>query len=164
MKHSDKFYLVNINDADFSEGDTIKFEMPPMCSGDYEATVFKDEKGLFIARDKNWFEGCRDYAIIKKQPAPTPEAMLEEVGKLNPKALIVSGITERDQKGLNACIVDIDRTDNVLVYDYEKLIDYWMKGGMSNEDAAEWYSYNVSRIFERREHGDKNAPKIKNYE
>ena len=63
MKHNEKFYLVNIDD-DFKEGNTIVFEMPSFCSGDYEAKVMKDEKGLFIPKKDNYFEGCRDYEVL----------------------------------------------------------------------------------------------------
>lgn len=48
-----------------SEGDTIEFEMPPFCSGDYEAKVYKDQHGLYIDRENNFFTGCREFSKKK---------------------------------------------------------------------------------------------------
>lgn len=66
----EKYYLVNIlkdikkQERDkFKEGKTIYFEMPSFCSGDYEAKIYKDELGLYIDKDDNYFEGCRDFYI-----------------------------------------------------------------------------------------------------
>lgn len=47
--------------ADLKEGDIIEFEMPSFCSGEYIATIHKDEIGLYIDRKENQYEGCRDY-------------------------------------------------------------------------------------------------------
>lgn len=63
MEHNEKFYLVNI-DYTFNEGDRIIFEMPSFCSGDYDAEVMKDDKGLFIPKKDNFFNGCRDFDVI----------------------------------------------------------------------------------------------------
>ena len=64
-----KFSLINIeNDFHFGfqEGDKIVFEMPSFCSGDYEAIVKRDENfGLYIDEDDNYFNGCRDFEIIR---------------------------------------------------------------------------------------------------
>jgi len=48
------------------EGDIIQFEMPPFCSGDYEAVVKRDASGLYIEHDDNYFNGARDINIKKK--------------------------------------------------------------------------------------------------
>ena len=65
----EKYYLINLEEyrqLDLKEGDVIVFEMPPFCSGEYEAQIMKDDLGLFIHQDDNYFEGCRDYEIRKK--------------------------------------------------------------------------------------------------
>ena len=70
MNHNEKYYLVNCDYEGFDtigEGDEIIFTMPPFCSGDYRATVMKDEKGLFIPKRNNFLQGCRDYEIVKKK-------------------------------------------------------------------------------------------------
>lgn len=62
-----KDYLIQVlqNHSKFlsslSEGDVIEFEMPPFCSGDYKATVYKDKQGLYIKKSENFFKGCRDF-------------------------------------------------------------------------------------------------------
>lgn len=64
------YYLVNIMQhmkpeyrEQFKEGKTIVFEMPSFCSGDYTAKIYKDELGLYINSDHNFFDGCRDFSI-----------------------------------------------------------------------------------------------------
>lgn len=47
-------------------GDVIQFEMPPFCSGDYKAVIKKDKFGLYIDKDDNFLEGCRDFRLVKK--------------------------------------------------------------------------------------------------
>lgn len=61
-----KYYIVNENIEGVEEGDTVYFEMPPFCSGEYEAKVYKDEKGLYINKEDNFFEGCRDFRVNKQ--------------------------------------------------------------------------------------------------
>jgi len=65
----EKFSLINVSqdfDFKFEVGDKIVFEMPSFCSGDYEAVVKKDEDfGLYIDKDNNYFEGCRDFVVIR---------------------------------------------------------------------------------------------------
>lgn len=65
-----KYYITNeiveYNLTDIGEGDTIVFEMPPFCSGDYSAKVYKDDIGLYIDHEDKFFEGCRDFSIRKK--------------------------------------------------------------------------------------------------
>lgn len=64
-----KDYLVQLfqNDQKFlsscREGDIIEFDMPPFCSGDYEAKIYKDENGLYIKRKDNYLGGCRYYFL-----------------------------------------------------------------------------------------------------
>ena len=53
--------------SNITVGDIIEFEMPSFCSGDYLATVYGDELGLYINASDNYFEGCRDFEIIKTQ-------------------------------------------------------------------------------------------------
>jgi hypothetical protein len=64
-----KYSLINVAqdfDIVFQEGDVIEFEMPPFCSGDYKATVKKDpDFGLYIDKDDNYFEGCRDFVVYR---------------------------------------------------------------------------------------------------
>lgn len=59
----------------FKEGHTIIFEMPPFCSGDYEAKIHNDELGLYINSEDNYFPtfdgkywsgGARDWQVVKK--------------------------------------------------------------------------------------------------
>lgn len=49
------------------KGDIIQFEMPPFCSGDYEAKVRKDKNGLYIYKEDNYFNGCRDFNKKRKK-------------------------------------------------------------------------------------------------
>ena len=64
---SNKFSLINIKGSPLKEGDTIIFEMPPFCSGDYSAEVKRDpDFGLYIDQKDNHFEGCRDFDIRRK--------------------------------------------------------------------------------------------------
>jgi len=65
-----KYYLINIKEEigdkyykKFKEGQTIIFEMPSFCSGDYEAKIYKDENGLYINKENNFFKSCRDFEI-----------------------------------------------------------------------------------------------------
>lgn len=58
-----KYSLINI-DYKFQEGDTIIFEMPPFCSGDFTAKVYRDpDFGLYIDKKNNYFKGCRDFYV-----------------------------------------------------------------------------------------------------
>lgn len=65
----EKFSLINISEDfkfSFKEGDLIEFEMPSFCSGDYKAVVKKDKDfGLYIDKDNNYFEGCRDFIVLR---------------------------------------------------------------------------------------------------
>lgn len=50
------------------EGDTIVYEMPPFCSGDYTAEVHADEDGdLYIDKSDNWYKGCRDFFVVSRE-------------------------------------------------------------------------------------------------
>ncbi len=64
MEHKKKFYLVNIDFDGFKKEHKIIFEMPSFCSGDYEAVIYEDEKGLYIKKEDNYFEGCRDFEVV----------------------------------------------------------------------------------------------------
>lgn len=65
MSKTGKYSLININ-YEFEEGDEIIFEMPSFCSGDYTAIVHHDPKfGLYIQNKNNYFEGCRDFYVIR---------------------------------------------------------------------------------------------------
>lgn len=63
----EKTYLHTImDDKDLDEledGNTIYFEMPPFCSGDYEAIIMKDVHGLYIYKSDDYFNGCRNFEI-----------------------------------------------------------------------------------------------------
>lgn len=69
MKHSKKFYLINIDYDGFIEGHRIVFNMPGFCSGDYSCIIQKDEKGLFIPKEESFFEGCRGFEVIPPDQA-----------------------------------------------------------------------------------------------
>ena len=64
-----KFSLINIEqdfNLNFQEGDEITFEMPSFCSGEYVAIVKKDDEfGLYIDASNNWFNGCRDFFVMR---------------------------------------------------------------------------------------------------
>jgi hypothetical protein len=61
----EKISLIGIGN-DMEEGDTIEFEMPSFCSGDYSAKIYKDSKfGLFIFKEDDYLSVCRDFKIIK---------------------------------------------------------------------------------------------------
>lgn len=67
----DKTYLFTLEGYEdylskAEEGDTIDFEMPSFCSGDYQAVVKRDEHGLYIDKKDNYMKGCRDFEIIKQ--------------------------------------------------------------------------------------------------
>lgn len=69
---SDKKYLFTFEGYEnylvkAEEGDVIDFEMPSFCSGDYQATIKRDEHGLYIDGRDNYMRGCRDFEIIKKE-------------------------------------------------------------------------------------------------
>lgn len=52
------------------EGDVVKFEMPPFCSGDYLSEIFFDEKGNpYIDEINNFIDGCRSVTVIDKKEA-----------------------------------------------------------------------------------------------
>ena len=67
-----KIYLNNLFQDDLElfksieNGDVIDWEMPSFCSGDYQAVVYEDELGLYIKSKDNYYKGCRDLYIIKK--------------------------------------------------------------------------------------------------
>jgi hypothetical protein len=62
---NNRFYIET--DQKLNEGDIIEFEMPPFCSGDYQAEVYIDNDGdPYIDKNDNYFEGCRDFSIIKR--------------------------------------------------------------------------------------------------
>jgi hypothetical protein len=69
-----KYYITNeINQFNLGtdlEGKTIVFEMPPFCSGDYEAKIYKDEVGFYIDHSSHgYFKGCRDFNIKSIPPS-----------------------------------------------------------------------------------------------
>jgi hypothetical protein len=49
---------------DVKEGDIIYFDVR-MGSGEYDAQVFRDEEGLYINSDNNFFMGAMDYRLNK---------------------------------------------------------------------------------------------------
>ena len=44
-------------------------------------------------------------------------------------------------------IVGLSHDDNHIIYSYEKFMQCLMKEGMTQEDAAEWISYNTIRAI-----------------
>lgn len=65
MEHKNKFYLINVNFAGFLENHKIVFDMPPFCSGNYEAIIHKDDNGLYIKKSEAYFDGCRDFSVVE---------------------------------------------------------------------------------------------------
>ena len=66
----------------------------------------------------------------------------EEVAKLNPHALVADGLDD--------AIVGYGQQfpkEPVLIYDYDKCIDIFMKQDMSYEDALEWMEFNVVNAY-----------------
>lgn len=65
----ERYSLINVElPQDAREGDKIIFDMPPFCSGEYEATIYRDKFfGLYINKDDAHFKGCRDYRLVKKK-------------------------------------------------------------------------------------------------
>lgn len=63
------YSLINISkdfDLEFKAGDIIEFEMPSFCSGDYKAEVQQDDVfGTYINAEDNYFEGCRDFIVLR---------------------------------------------------------------------------------------------------
>lgn len=53
--------------------------------------------------------------------------------------------------GYDNAIIDIDISSYALVYSYERIIENLMDDGMEEEDAIEFFSYNISYIFEGNE-------------
>ena len=71
-----KYYITNeINQYNLGtdlEGKTIVFEMPPFCSGDYEAKIYKDEIGFYIDHSSHgYFRGCYDFNVVDKSIPPS---------------------------------------------------------------------------------------------
>lgn len=55
------------DNQEFKQGDTLVFEMPPFCSGDYTAKIHLDSDGdPYIKKSKNFYKGCRDVYVISK--------------------------------------------------------------------------------------------------
>lgn len=65
----EKFSLINVAQDfkfKFEVNDVIEFEMPSFCTGDYKAVVKKDDDfGLYIDSKDNYFEGCRDFIVLR---------------------------------------------------------------------------------------------------
>lgn len=82
----------------------------------------------------------------------TPEQIIAEVEKLNPKAIIVEG-------GMDGSIIGMCKKKNVLIYDFQKMLDVWItRDGMTRDEAIDWFYYNVDYIFQKGE----GAPKLRN--
>lgn len=61
-----KQYIVDLFDLEkdpVEEGDIVRFEMPPFCSGEYLQEVKSNQGQLYI---EEFWEGCRDYWLIRK--------------------------------------------------------------------------------------------------
>jgi hypothetical protein len=79
-------YADELGSKYISEGFLIIYDMPSMCSGNYEAVIKVDEQGRhYIWKDENHFSSCRDYEIVIPQnidnetttlPDPTPSVLL----------------------------------------------------------------------------------------
>lgn len=53
--------------VNFEAGDTIEFEMPQFCSGDYIAEIYIDSEGdAYIDKSNDYYKGCRDFDLVKK--------------------------------------------------------------------------------------------------
>lgn len=52
----------------FNDGDTLFFEMPSFCSGEYKAEIYLDNDGdPYIKKSKIYYQGCRDIYISHKK-------------------------------------------------------------------------------------------------
>ena len=66
------------------------------------------------------------------------EESLERIREINPNAVLVDGFDN--------CIIGISERygeEPVLIYSREKIIDNLMKNGCNQEDALEYYYYNI---------------------
>ena len=66
------------------------------------------------------------------------QALKEAITAANPQALFCEG---HDGDLIGVC--DRFGMEPVAAYDYDRFIGRLMKGGMSEENAAEWFDFNV---------------------
>tara|TARA_R100000656_G_C3852217_1_gene107827 strand:- start:220 stop:468 length:249 start_codon:yes stop_codon:yes gene_type:complete len=67
----------------FKKGDIIRFDMPPMTSGEYLAKVYHDPVyGFYIDAEHDWFSGCRDWTAYNIHSDGCPDWLKEEYKKL----------------------------------------------------------------------------------
>lgn len=53
-------------DEKAKEGDTLIFNMPPFCSGEYSAEVYVDSEGdAYINKEDSYYDGCRSLFLRK---------------------------------------------------------------------------------------------------
>lgn len=48
--------------------------------------------------------------------------------------------------GLDDCIIGLTENE-VVVYDYNKIIDHFISQGMDYEEAVEWVEFNVKGVY-----------------
>lgn len=82
----------------------------------------------------------------------TPIEIQDAISKINLKAVVLGD-------GLYEAIIGINHKKKVLIYDYQKMLEVWMKRDkMTREEALEWFDYNVSFLF----NGKENSPQLRN--
>ncbi len=66
---------------------------------------------------------------------------IDYLAELNPEAKILTGMDD--------CCVGTHEGEEgtVAVYDYDKIIEKFMKDGMTEEEAVEFYEYNTVRAL-----------------
>lgn len=103
------------------EGDTIIFEMPPFCTGDYTATVYIDNDGdPYITKSDDYIESCRGLTIKSISQNPT---------KIIDKEQLVTEFTSAwfAEFGKNDLLIDdadailFERAMNVIDNTFEEL-------------------------------------------
>ena len=50
-----------------------------------------------------------------------------------------------EPEGMDSALIGYDESEDRLVYSYKRLVAYFVKEGMSEEEAVEWVDYNVIR-------------------
>lgn len=67
--------------------------------------------------------------------------VIEYIAEINPDAIML--------EGLDKCAIGTTETDEgtVLVYSYDLIIAQYMSEGMTDEDAIEFYEYNLVRAL-----------------
>jgi hypothetical protein len=68
IKKSERTYIREwfSEEQEFTKEDTLVFDMPPFCSGDYSAKIYLDNDGdPYIDEDEDYSDGCREMFVVK---------------------------------------------------------------------------------------------------